>query len=902
MQWDPTPTASQYKAEIRESLCSSCPFLSYGPNARLLNPYLRIGNLKENVQYDVRVYAGNSDGWSPPASLIGDTTVTPVHAPQPPVEIRQLSYDENSVTLTWDAPPNSPAIRYQLFMSECSKQIGQSNCTGQGPCLTDHTIQCQDYAPYTQGSSAGEWLTNTVIVRGLQEDHIYFFYVTARNLNINGYEYGGSPPAHFTPTRAYARAATSLAVQGVTAASVLLAWTAAQGAVEYRVQWRNPAVGDPWTGSATVTDTSYEVPSLATGAQYDFRVLARDLYQPLGTGAFVWAGDASGSPLKDQSASNVVAGTPTLPLSAAPSGLTVTGYADTEVQLAWAPAAGALYYQVQYRHTDRPYAPLEPWATYGVPAPVRFSKPAAVLTQLDTGVAYEFRVTAHNLNVPTPTYKGYSGPSNSVLATPSPPPPPPAELSVIAHNGLPLRRCGPAGCPVAAAAATSVTLDAGASALSQAYSGAAVRIVGGPGRDQVRHISAYIGSSRLAVLASPWSVSPTNASSYEITRFPVGPDRCTFTWARVAGATRYLLTWRQAGVYEVLVPLAAPLGADGGPPTGGCARVLPDGSSNPALASASTLCFEATGLSVGTEYEFAVSAGSDHAAWGAAAGPVAVAAVVEPAETPREPAVVAQDDATVTMTWAGPSVWSGTTFYLAEVAAFNGSVTVGAWDAFGDDAWVAGPLLGVYDDATPGYRLPGLRRAAVHAVRVRAGNLAGLAYPAAVWILPSPARGLAVRSVRAWGCVSNGSSCPFGQVNLAWTPPPMGAYYRVRARRSGDLGPFVDLISDSPALNATMVILTGASFPTSLPLAVDAAITYQIVSAYEQDGPFEGVGTYVTVAVAAFVPAAASEARAVLKSLTGFWLTWRPPPSPPSAAYYVVQVRLFLSQSFFVPF
>ena len=892
LQWDPVPSATKYKAEMRESACSSCPFVSYGPNALISGPYLRIGNLIENVQYDIKVYAGNSDGWSTAASLIDDPSVTPVDAPDPPTEVLEVSFDESSVTLTWDAPTHPAATHYQIFLSECSKQIGQSNCTGQTPCLTDHTVQCSDYSPYTMGSSGGEWLSTIVAVQGLHEDHIYFFYVTARNLNINGYQYGGSPPVHFTPTRAYSGAATNLVVQGVRDTSVLLAWTAAPGAVEYRVQWRAPIIGDPWTGSATVAGTAYEVTALTTGMQYDFRVLARNLYEPLGSGAFEWAGDASGSAYLDQDASNVVGATPQPPLTASPTGLSVTGYAATEVRLAWLPTTGALYYQLQYRHQDRPDAPLEPWSVYGGAAPVQFTTPAAAATQLDTGVAYEFRVTAHNLHVISPTYKGYTGPSDPVVATPSPPPPPPAGFSVIAHRGLLLRRCEPTGCPVVAATAMSITLDAGASAQPQAYSGAVVRIVIGQGRNQVRHIVSYDGAARLATLSAPWAVAPSAAggSTYEVTRYPVGPDRCTLTWARVAGATRYLVTWRRAGLYESLVQLPPVLGPDGGPATGGCAAVLPDGSANPALPSQTTLCLEVTGLVVGTEYEFAIAAGNDYVDWGAPAGPVAVSALSEPSEIPREGQVVAQDDTSVTMDWAGPSAGSGTAFYLAEVVTLNGTVAAGSWDLFGDDAWTVGPLLDVFGDDVAGYRIPGLRRGGGHVVRVNAGNLAGFAYPSAAWVLPSPARSLAVGCVRSWACLGNGSACALGQVTLAWSAPPMGFYFRVLARRAVDVGPFTDLLGGGPALNVTAIVLNATSFPAGLPLAVNLPITYQVVSGNEPDGPFEGIGTTVTVATVARAPVSASAARAVLKSLGGFRLTWLPPPAPPAAAYFVVQV------------
>lgn len=64
--------------------------------------------------------------------------------------------------------------------------------------------------------------------------------------------------------------------------------------------------------------------------------------------------------------------------------------------------------------------------------------------------------------------------------------------------------------------AASITLAAGASAVSEAYTGGWVYITGGTGSGQSKRISAYNGSTKVATVESNWTVAPDATSTYQV--------------------------------------------------------------------------------------------------------------------------------------------------------------------------------------------------------------------------------------------------------------------------------------------------------------------------------------------------------------------------------------------------
>lgn len=66
-----------------------------------------------------------------------------------------------------------------------------------------------------------------------------------------------------------------------------------------------------------------------------------------------------------------------------------------------------------------------------------------------------------------------------------------------------------------AASATTITLDAGASAVNNFYQDMWIQITSGAGVDQVRQILSYIGATKVATV-SAWTVTPDNVSDFSI--------------------------------------------------------------------------------------------------------------------------------------------------------------------------------------------------------------------------------------------------------------------------------------------------------------------------------------------------------------------------------------------------
>jgi hypothetical protein len=63
-------------------------------------------------------------------------------------------------------------------------------------------------------------------------------------------------------------------------------------------------------------------------------------------------------------------------------------------------------------------------------------------------------------------------------------------------------------------AASTITLDSGASATNDIYVGQAIRILSGVGDDQVRTITAYNGTTKVATVDRAWTTQPTSQSYF----------------------------------------------------------------------------------------------------------------------------------------------------------------------------------------------------------------------------------------------------------------------------------------------------------------------------------------------------------------------------------------------------
>lgn len=76
-----------------------------------------------------------------------------------------------------------------------------------------------------------------------------------------------------------------------------------------------------------------------------------------------------------------------------------------------------------------------------------------------------------------------------------------------------------------AGGASTITLDAGASATSNLYDNELVYIVSGTGAGQVNTISSYAGSTKIATMIDAWATNPDNTSVFIL--LPAGPISAT---------------------------------------------------------------------------------------------------------------------------------------------------------------------------------------------------------------------------------------------------------------------------------------------------------------------------------------------------------------------------------------
>jgi len=68
-----------------------------------------------------------------------------------------------------------------------------------------------------------------------------------------------------------------------------------------------------------------------------------------------------------------------------------------------------------------------------------------------------------------------------------------------------------------AGTASTITLDASASAAADIYNGSTITITGGTGSGQIRIISNYVGSTKVATVSSNWTTTPDSTSQFTIT-------------------------------------------------------------------------------------------------------------------------------------------------------------------------------------------------------------------------------------------------------------------------------------------------------------------------------------------------------------------------------------------------
>lgn len=97
-----------------------------------------------------------------------------------------------------------------------------------------------------------------------------------------------------------------------------------------------------------------------------------------------------------------------------------------------------------------------------------------------------------------------------------------------------------------AGAASTITLDASASAVNDFYAGQQISIVGGTGAGQSRMITGYVGSTKVATVANAWATNPDSTSVFRVLAVP-GVETINLATAAIKAALVVRENTAQAG-------------------------------------------------------------------------------------------------------------------------------------------------------------------------------------------------------------------------------------------------------------------------------------------------------------------------------------------------------------------
>lgn len=93
-----------------------------------------------------------------------------------------------------------------------------------------------------------------------------------------------------------------------------------------------------------------------------------------------------------------------------------------------------------------------------------------------------------------------------------------------------------------AGAASTITLDSGATATNGIYFGCWIHLTGGTGAGQYAQITGYVGSTKVATVDHPWTTVPDATTTFEVTQ-----SKAALTNSTQSGYTSYYLNLDWAG-------------------------------------------------------------------------------------------------------------------------------------------------------------------------------------------------------------------------------------------------------------------------------------------------------------------------------------------------------------------
>jgi hypothetical protein len=298
-----------------------------------------ISSLTTGAQYDYRVRANCSVG-STSYTSAQFTTLCNVA----PTGLSASSITNSSATLSWSA--SAGAVSYDV-----------------------------DYKLTSSGTwtnAATATATTSIDISSLATGVQYDYRVRA-NCSVGSTSYTS---AQFTTLCNVAP--TGLSASSVTNSSATLSWSASTGAVSYDVDYKLTSSGT-WTNAVTATAaTSIDISSLATGAQYDYRVRAN-----------CSVGSTSYTSAQFTTLCNV-----------APTGLSASSITNSSATLSWSASTGAVSYDVDYKLTSS-----GTWTN----AATATASTSVGISGLATGAQYNYRVRANcSVGTTSPTSAQFS--------------------------------------------------------------------------------------------------------------------------------------------------------------------------------------------------------------------------------------------------------------------------------------------------------------------------------------------------------------------------------------------------------------------------------------------------------------------------------------------------------------
>ncbi|MFY9615690.1 MAG: N,N-dimethylformamidase beta subunit family domain-containing protein [Candidatus Dormiibacterota bacterium] len=689
--------------------------------------------------------------------LFASSAPVPPAIPQAPTGLTATPVSSSQINLGWTA--SSGATSYKI-------QRSPDGSTG-----------------WTQiGTSSSTAYSDT----GLSAATAYSYRVLASNSSGDS---GPSNVASATTSQAVPAAPTGLTAAPGSSTQINLGWTASSGASSYKIQ-RSADGTSGWAQVGTSTATGYSDTGLSPATTYYYRVLASN-----------GAGDSAPSGMASATTAQVP--------PAAPTGLSATAVAPSQINLAWTAASGASSYKIQ-RSLDS-----STWSQVGTSTTTSY-----IDLGLNASTTYYYQVLANNT-------AGDSGPSNVAFATTlQPPPAAPTGLSATAFSptqvnlgwtasggasSYKIQRSpnGTSGWTQVGTSATTAFSDTGLAPSTTYY----YQVL-------ASNSSGDSGASNLASATTPQAppVAPTG-----LTASGVSSSQINLGWNAVAGATGYKIQrspdgstgWTQVGTstaaaymdmgltasttyyYQVLasnsagdsgasnVAFATTLQPAPAAPTGLTATAMspsqinlswtassgatsykiqrsPDGSTGwTQVGTSTTTGYSNTGLSPATTYYYQVLASNSTGDSGPSTGASATTPVGAPA-APTGLTAGAVSPTQINLSWTASS---GATSYKIQRSP-NGST---GWSQVGTSTAAA-------------YMDTGLNPSTTYYYQVLASNATGDSGPSNLASASTPVAAPAAPT----GLTATAFSA--SQINLGWTASGGATSYKIQRSPDGTSG------------------------------------------------------------------------------------------------------------------